>query len=260
MSKQIISEIVGKETLSKDICKLTLKSVEISESAKPGQFIEVKCSNGIDVLLRRPISISNVNKHKGEVDIVFQIKGKGTKALAEKKQEEVLDIIGPLGRGFTVSDSFKRIAIVGGGIGVFPLLFLAGSFKNTETITYLGFRNIDQIIMLDNFKQVSDDVKVATDDGSFGHHALVTQVLERDLVTEKFDMIYACGPKPMLKSVIELASKNKLACEISIEERMGCGVGACLGCACMIKEGEDIRYGHVCKDGPVFNAKDILLD
>ena len=154
-------------------------------------------------------------------------------------------------------DNFDKVAIIGGGIGVFPLYELAKQLKGkTKINTYLGFRSKDFVVVEDEFKAVSDNLIITTDDGSYGEKGFAIDFLKRD---EKPDMIYACGPLPMLKAVKAYADENNIKCQISLEERMGCGIGACLGCAVkVIKNGEE-RYGHVCKDGPVFYSKDVEI-
>ena len=260
MCKHLICEVINKDLLVPEVYKFTLKALEIAQTAKPGQFLEIKCSDEAEVLLRRPISISKVSKEKGEVEFIFQVKGKGTQALAKKESGDSLDVLGPLGKGFTLADKFNKVAIIGGGIGVFPLYYLAHQLENVEVHTYLGFRNKKMIALEDEFNKVSKELNIATDDGSYEHNGLVTEVFEKDICNIKFDIVYACGPLPMLRKVKDIAIANNIACEISMEERMGCGVGVCLGCACKVKDGEDFKFGHVCKDGPVFRAEEILLD
>ncbi len=260
MSKQHLCEVVDKRELLHDIYRFTVSSSVMAQNACPGQFLEIKCGDGLEVLLRRPISISAVDKNKGEVSFIFRMKGKGTQTLARKKAGESLDILGPLGKGFSISSQNKKAAVIGGGIGIFPLLFLANELKVQQVYTYLGFRNKNFILLEDEFKSASKQLSIATDDGSYGTRALVTDLLLRDIENTRFDMIYSCGPLPMLKKVKEVAESANIPCEISVEERMGCGVGACLGCACKLTDGEDFKFGHVCKDGPVFNANEIILE
>ena len=261
MNKQHICKIIKKEKLLPDIYRFVIEAEDIAKQAEPGQFLEIKCGDGIEPLLRRPISISNIEKNSGLVEFIIQVRGKATKLLSKKEAGDKLDILGPLGNGFTINKDRRRVAIVGGGIGIFPLLYLAKKLKNSEVIIYLGFRNKEMIVLENEMKSVSSSLKITTDDGSYGYHGLVTDVLENDLKQEKFDMLYACGPQPLLKKVGEIATTHKIDCEISVEERMCCGVGACLGCACKVKDDEDDwKYGHVCKDGPVFNVKEIILE
>ena len=223
-----------------------------------GQFLEIRVANEIEPLLRRPISIYNI---QGEiVEFVFQVKGKGTKILSDKKIGEEIDLLGPLGQGtFNFKDK-KNIAIIGGGIGIFPLYELAKEAKKTAKINmYLGFRNKDFVVLEKEYKDVSDKFTLTTDDGSYGEKGFAINFLEKDLKNEKIDGIYACGPLPMLKAVQKLAKETNIPCQISLEERMGCGIGVCLGCAVKVNAGEETVYTHVCKAGPVFDSNVVII-
>ena len=181
---------------------------------------------------------------------VFQIRGDGTRILAESQVGDSWDILAPLGNGFSLGDTSRKVCFVGGGIGVPPLLEAAGRFgENAVVIT--GFRNKDAVILQEDFRRTGCSLILTTDDGSAGEHGLVTQFLPEDC-----QEIFACGPTPMLKALKAEAEKRGIPCQISLEERMACGVGACLGCACKLKANTESgwRYGHVCKDGPVFDA------
>lgn len=223
-----------------------------------GQFLEIRVADQIDPLLRRPISIYNI---EGEiVEFVFQVKGKGTKILSTKKEGETIDILGPLGQGIFKFDNKKNIAIIGGGIGIFPLYELAKEAKNTAKINmYLGFRSKDFVILEKEYKDISDKFTLTTDDGSYGEKGFAINYLEEDLKKEKIDGIYACGPLPMLKAVQKLAKETNTPCQISLEERMGCGIGVCLGCAVKVNAGEETVYTHVCKAGPVFDSNVVII-
>ena len=249
------AKLINKEQIKEDLFKYTLQTENIAKNAKPGNFIEMKVADTSTVFLRRPISIFNIDGNN--IEVIFQVKGKGTKCLSEKQVGDEIDILGPLGLGTFEVDNFDKVAIIGGGIGVFPLYELAKQLKGkTKINTYLGFRNKDFVVVEDEFKAVSDNLIITTDDGSYGEKGFAIDFLKRD---EKPDMIYACGPLPMLKAVKAYADENNIKCQISLEERMGCGIGACLGCAVkVIKNGEE-RYGHVCKDGPVVYSKDVEI-
>lgn len=249
------AKLINKEQIKEDLFKYTLQTENIAKNAKPGNFIEMKVADTSTVFLRRPISIFNIDGNN--IEVIFQVKGKGTKCLSEKQVGDEIDILGPLGLGTFEVDNFDKVAIIGGGIGVIPLYELAKQLKGkTKINTYLGFRSKDFVVVEDEFKAVSDNLIITTDDGSYGEKGFAIDFLKRD---EKPDMIYACGPLPMLKAVKAYADENNIKCQISLEERMGCGIGACLGCAVkVIKNGEE-RYGHVCKDGPVFYSKDVEI-
>lgn len=218
-----------------------------------GQFLNIRVSEEIEPLLRRPISIYNVEDEN--VEFIFQVKGKGTKILAQKEVGEDIDILGPLGKGIFKYEGVKNIAIIGGGIGIFPLYELAKEAKKTAKVNmYLGFRSKDFVVLEDEYRKVSDKFILTTDDGTYGNKGYAIDFLKEDLRQENIDMIFACGPLPMLKAVQSLAKETKIPCQISLEERMGCGIGVCLGCAVKVNAGEQEIYTHVCKAGPVFDS------
>lgn len=258
------AEIVKIEKLKQDLYKFSIKAEEIVASAKPGHFIEIRVVDSIEPLLRRPISIYNLDKENGILEFIFQVKGKGTALLAERKVGEKLDIIGPLGYGtFSIKD-YQKVAIIGGGIGIFPLYELAKELKQETTTNihvYIGFRNKELITLEEEFKSVSHKLTITTDDGSYGISGFAINELKKDCEKETPDKIFACGPLPMLKAVQEYANQNNIPCEISLEQKMACGIGVCLGCAVKTSKSpkEAPVYWHVCKAGPVFNAKDVEI-
>jgi len=260
MPVNVKAKLVSKEEISKDIFKFEVSSQQICDLAKPGQFLEIKCGKGLDPFLRRPISIYNVNKEKGTVEFIFQVKGQGTRILSEEKVGEDIDLIGPLGYGSFNYEGCKNVAIIGGGIGTFPLYELAKNVcKNANITVYLGFRNKEFVVLEEEFKKVCNKLVITTDDGSYAQKGFAIDVLKEDNKKENFDMIFACGPLPMLRAIRNYAIEEDVPCQISLEERMGCGVGACLGCAVKVVSRDEPRYGHVCKEGPVFNAKDVEI-
>lgn len=248
-----ISPVVSNELLASEINKLTIQSPEISKLAKPGQFINVKVSHYFDPLLRRPFSIADVIDDK--IQIIFNITGKGTKILANLKSGERIDIIGPLGKPFNTDDDFDLAVIVAGGLGVAPFPFLTKILKekNKDVISFIGARTKTQLL-LDGL----ENVNTATDDGSAGYKGTVVELLRLNIVKIKdFKFkIFACGPTPMLKSLLKLCDEFDLNCEVSVETPMACGTGLCQGCVVKTKKGE---YKLACKDGPVFNTKEIAL-
>lgn len=218
-----------------------------------GQFLEIRVSESIEPLLRRPISIFNIEGNV--VEFIFQIKGKGTEILSTKKEGEEIDVLGPLGKGTFNFQNKKNIAIIGGGIGIFPLYELAKeASKVTSVNMYLGFRSKDFVVLEDEYRKVANKFVLTTDDGSYAEKGFAINFLKQDIEAGKIDGIYACGPLPMLKAVQSLAKEFNIPCQISLEERMGCGIGVCLGCAVKVNAGEEIVYTHVCKAGPVFDA------
>lgn len=240
-----LATLTEKKEIAQNVFEFYLKDSKLAAEAKPGQFVHVDCEAGAN-LLRRPISICDV---EGDImRIVFQIKGAGTHSLSEKKPGDVINLLGPLGTGFTPTD--KKAVVIGGGIGVFPLLMLAKRLNNPQL--FMGYRNKEAVMLEDEFAKVGT-LKIATDDGSYGHHGLVTE-LAREAIKE-CDIVYACGPTPMLKSVQAICKQYGKKSELSMEQRMGCGVGACLACVCETVDG----YGKVCQHGPVFNGDDLIF-
>ncbi len=249
-------EIVVKEQLKKDIFKFAIYSEKMTSEALPGQFLEIRVNDDIEPFLRRPISIYKIDKEQNQLEFIFQVKGKGTEVLANKQVGDKISVIGPIGRGDFKFKDHKKIAIIGGGIGIFPLYELARqACKNANVMTYLGFRNKDFVVLEDEFLKVSDKLIITTDDGSYKEKGFAINFLKADCEMEKPDCIFACGPLPMLKAVRDFAIENDIPAQVSMEERMGCGVGVCLGCA--VKNKKASGYKHVCKDGPVFNVDDI---
>ena len=169
--------------------------------------------------------------------------------------------MGPLGFGTFKIDDYKNVSIIGGGIGIYPLYELAKELngKAQNINVYLGFRNRSLVTCEKDFEKVSNKLVIATDDGSYKEKGFVIKYLKEDAKSQKPDIIFACGPLPMLKSVREYAIEENIPCQISLEERMGCGIGACLGCAVKVISGKEDRFGHVCKEGPVFNATDVEI-
>lgn len=259
MPNQVFAELVKKEKLLDGLYKFSVDAKEIVDSSKPGNFIEIRINENLDPFLRRPISIYNLDKEKGILEFIFQVKGKGTELLAKKKEGDKIDIIGPLGNGTFKFEEYKNIAVIGGGIGIFPLYELSKQAKNAgkEVYTYLGFRNIDLVTLEEEFDKVSATLTITTDDGSYKNSGFAINYLENDLEKNNIDCIYACGPLPMLKAVKKLAEEKNIPCQISLEEKMGCGLGVCLGCAVRTATSteDNPQYLHVCKAGPVFDSK-----
>ena len=253
MSIQENCRVVANTRLGEGLYALTMRAPAICAQAQCGQFVHIACGEGN--LLRRPISICG---WQGDaLRVVFQIMGEGTKWLAARQAGDVLDVLGPLGHGFDVAALGAKPVLIGGGIGVPPMLQTAKAAKDAgaQPRAVLGFRNQGAVILEEDFQAVCETF-VTTDDGSYARHGFVTDVLQ-ELLADATG-VAACGPKAMLKAIATLAEDAGLPCQVSMEERMGCGIGACLVCACALKaENGETRYGHVCKDGPVFDAKEV---
>ena len=257
MKYQEQCELLEKTQLKADIYKFKVKTENIAKESKPGQFLEIKVSTQAEPFLRRPISIFSIEENN--IEFIFQVKGRGTEILSNRNIGEKLDFIDQLGNGTFDIKEYKTVAIIGGGIGIFPLYEAAKQLQGkTQINTYLGFRNKDYVTNEAEFKKVSDNLIITTDDGSYGKKGFAIDYLKKD---EKPDIIMACGPLPMLKAIKEYAEAEEIPCQISLEERMGCGLGACLGCAVKKSNStiENPEYWHVCKAGPVFNAKNVEI-
>jgi len=246
--------------------QLTLVSQYIASHAAPGQFVEVKCSDSYEPLLRRPISLHKISPEHETFSLLYEVIGQGTELLTKFTVGAGLDILGPLGTGFKIDPGKKVHILVGGGMGVAPLRALAekvksqkSKVKNNVTYILIGAKTKECVQCEGEMKELADQVIVGTDDGSYGKKSFISDIL-LDLINNtlpptsySLTTIYACGPKQMLKAVAEIAAQKKIDCQLSMEERMACGIGACKGCAVKTIEG----YKMVCKDGPVFDAKEI---
>ncbi len=229
---------------------------EVAAIARAGQFVHVQVPG---FLLRRPISICEVLWESGCIRLVFDIRGAGTEVLAGFRAGDKLNLLAPLGNGFSLLENGKSALVVGGGIGVPPLLEVAKHY-GTNTRAVLGFKNAGSVILQNDFVAAGAQVFVCTDDGSAGEQGHVTPVVLREIEAARPDIIYACGPRPMLQAVKEAAAQYGVRCQLSLEERMACGVGACLGCACKTEKNGETQYLHVCKNGPVFEAEEVVFD
>jgi dihydroorotate dehydrogenase electron transfer subunit len=252
MIRKEICKIISQIEIAKDIYILTVAAKLVNDISEPGQFVHIRISNRNIPLLRRPISISSYDKVGEHFTMIYRKEGQGTSLLAEMLPGMTIDILGPLGNGFPVEEvkAKETALLVGGGIGVPPLFELSNQLveKGVKVIHVLGFQTQTAVFYEDEFLK-NGETFVATVDGSYGFKGFVTDVM-KDL---DFNCIFTCGPTPMLRA-IEKEYPNKKAF-LSLEERMGCGVGACLACVC--KSGNS--YKKVCSDGPVFRAGEVLL-
>ena len=231
---------------------------EHSLDAIPGQFINVYLDRP-DMLLPRPISVCGVKDNA--VRLIYQIAGKGTDYLSRLKPGKLIRAVGPLGNGFNCvinrsHTEFERPLIIGGGIGVPPLLFLAKAL--IRPLAILGFRSASSAILIDEFVSLGCETITATDDGGLGYKGNAIEAVRAHVNARDISSIYACGPRIMLKGAAEYAIEKNIPCQISMEERMGCGIGACLCCPAPVMENGKIIYKKLCKDGPVFEAGSII--
>lgn len=250
--KDYIATIIKNEQIAENIYAVTF-ALDEDFTVRAGQFGNI--SVGGTHLLRRPIAICKVEGR--EVTFCYQIKGEGTQKLKMMEAGTRLNVLMPLGNGFYVEENEKKVALVGGGVGVFPLISVLREYAQTKEISaYIGYRNKGAVCGVEEFAKAQKFIAV-TDDGSYGAQMNAVQAFAADLEKgNKPDVVLACGPTPMLRALKTLVEKENLECYVSLEERMGCGIGACLVCVCNLTNGERAR---VCKDGPVFNAKDVTL-
>ena len=248
--KQIVDfKLVGKRDFGRSVL-LNLRSEQSLPEIAPGQFVQVRVDGSPNTYLRRPISIHDVDAKQNKITLLVQQVGEGTRHLAAANVGDFINLLLPLGNGFTLPDAGDRVLLVGGGIGIAPLYYFAKVLneKGIRPTLLFGGKTETDLLRLTEYQQFGNAF-VTTEDGSLGEKGFVTQhsVWQR----QSFDKIYVCGPKPMMKAVAKLAAEKQVWCEVSLENLMACGLGACLCCV------EDTVDGHVCvcKVGPVFNTR-----
>lgn len=252
------AKIIESRPVSKEYRKLTFSSPGISRSALPGQFVHVLVEDDAGLLLRRPFSI--LSAENGNVSFVYKVVGKGTELLSKKGTQDLLNVVGPLGNPYGVDSHTQHVILVAGGYGVSPTLFLATQLKKKKfkgkVTTILGARTRELLLCVKEFQKLGVQMVVTTGDGSAGKKGLVTDALQSILLRAKKDsvQIFACGPNAMLHAVAKAALKHHVPAQLSMEQQLGCGLGACLGCVIETKHG----FERVCTEGPVFDAQNIV--
>lgn len=250
---KLTAKVVSQVKLTDDIFSMWIQAEEIAAAAKPGQFISVYTKDA-SKLLPRPISLCEVDRAEGRLRIVYRVVGAGTDEFSGYQAGDDITVMGPLGNGFTLKD--KKAFLIGGGIGIPPMLELAKSL-NCEKQMVLGYRDV---LFLNEEFEPYGSVYVATEDGSAGTKGNVIDAIRENGL--QADVIYACGPTPMLRALKAYAQEQGIECWLSLEEKMACGIGACLACVCQSKEVDDHSHVHnkrICKDGPVFLAQEVEL-
>lgn len=243
--------ILKSTIIAKDTFEMVLENEDLSQLIEPGEFLHISVPN---LTLRRPISVADIDRNRGTITIIFKVIGEGTRELSRIEKGETIDVLGPLGNGFNLNQAENStVLLIGGGVGVPPLHYLGRVLadKNIKVKSILGYQTADSVFYEKEFSQFGETF-ITTDDGSYGHHGFVTDVIDQ---VGDFDCYYTCGPSPMLQAV-----KKKLIEKpgyVSLEECMGCGVGACF--ACVIKTDDQGGYKKICQDGPVFSAKEVEL-
>lgn len=249
-------EVVANERVARGVGTLTLRAPRIAATVRPGQFVHVRISTGRDFILRRPFS---VHRAAGDgIELLYQVLGAGTRALAEKQRGDVMDAVGPLGHGWEVPEAVSHALLVAGGLGAAPLGMLADELahRGVAATVALGAPTAERLLAREGFERVARRVEVSTDDGSEGRRGLVTELVEDLLVEDRPDVVYVCGPEIMSRTVAGQAAKAGIACQVSLERLMACGVGACLSCVVATTSGQK----RACVDGPVFDAGEVVWD
>jgi len=253
MGKRIESlKILENKRLNREYFTLELSGSQGIPEMKPGQFAQVKVDGSPETFLRRPISIHDVNYERNSIKLLVQIAGKGTETLSKLQKDDCIDLIYPLGNSFSLPSEGQKPLLAGGGCGIAPLLFMAGYLKKNgfNPDILLGFRSMERVIEYEEYSKYGT-VFLTTEDGSLGEKGFITD--HSLLKSANYNIVYCCGPDPMMKSVASFCRAEKIACEVSLENLMGCGIGACLCCVV------DTVRGNLCTctEGPVFNIKDL---
>lgn len=249
--------VIRHNQMSRDMFEMEFIAPGIAQECTPGQFVHIRSTQENFPLLRRPLSLYDVDKRLGSITLLYRVVGKGTALFSRVKPKEYVDVMGPLGRGFSLKENISAV-LVGGGVGIAPLLFLARELKARDgrvKVLY-GVDSLRNLVALEKLRGLGVDLLPATVDGSAGFKGTVVDLLEKKVNPAEIDMVYCCGPEAMMAAVAALARNHGLAGEVSLEESMACGVGACLGCARKLKP-DDAGYVKICKDGPVFPIHEV---
>jgi dihydroorotate dehydrogenase electron transfer subunit len=257
------SNILSNKQIAQGIHLLQFQAEPIAAQAHPGQFVMIRPTGLLEPLLPRPFSIHQVQRDN--LELLFKVVGQGTRQLAALKKGDRLEVRGPLGKGFAFHEDQEPI-LVAGGLGVAPLLFLVrtwGRIRSPKSTVFprlfIGARSKEDLLRLDEFRKAGVEVLAATEDGSLGEKGLVTDLLKKNLKNPSTRAnLFVCGPKPMLRAVRDWAFHKKLACQLSLETHMACGLGACLGCVVARKTAQGLSYVNVCQEGPVFDAREVF--
>jgi dihydroorotate dehydrogenase electron transfer subunit len=266
----ITGEIIDNRRVAPDHYQMTVRLPNSFPSPSPGQFVMVRKAEQDEPLLARPFSVYGFQR-QGEqtaIDLLYRITGRGTSLFSRMSAGAKLSVLGPLGRGFWLPEGIEKVILVAGGVGVAPLVFLLcngllppDAQRSREPTFYLGARTEELLTGLERMNGLCD-LKICTDDGSREYCGPVTDLLRRDIGDHDCEttMIYACGPAAMIRAMGDLLNKSQIRCQVSLEERMACGLGACLGCAVAVRNEAGKRdYRRVCRDGPVFDLREIIF-
>ena len=283
---QVTSKIISNKRLTENCWRVVLDSPQIASEVKPGQFIHVKVGGENGPIFRRPFSVFrrvNLDGDRPGIEIVYKVIGRGTQLMTELKRGDSLDIIGPLGHGFELIRDRPSQVIVAGGTGAACIFLLAEEISKAglELKVLLGAETKASVILKKEYAALNAEVMISTDDGTYGHHGFVTQMLDEALDEGKIApdcVVYSSGPEPMLRALALLCRKYDIPAQVSVERHMMCGIGACLACTCKVDRAhisksrdlgsshiqfvsdKEFGYALVCKDGPVFNINEVIFD
>ncbi len=264
--RKMLGNILDNSEISPGYFRLALDSLELSKKVRPGQFIMMKVSENYDPLLRRPMGVYKISDFEGRpsVELLYQVVGKGTASMSKMKKGTKVDLLGPFGNGFKIPQQIKEAVLVAGGVGVAPLVILAEhlvkEIPKLKIHLFIGGKSKNDILCLSDFEKLNAEISIATEDGSLGIQGLVLDPLEKFIVNKNFSNVsfFACGPSGMLKELTKLTIGNNIYCQVSLDRRMACGFGVCLGCVIKVITEKDEAYKNVCTDGPVFDAKEVV--
>lgn len=246
--REVNALVISNEKIAKDVFRLVLES-DLAKELLPGHFVNIQIEGHF---LRRPISISSIGEN--HFTIIYKVIGSGTKRLSEYQKGQFINVLGSLGRFFSIHEDLERVLLIGGGVGVPPLYEVAKRYRqlDKEVVAVLGFRSSEDLFLKEEFRALGVKVFISTDDGSEGFHGNVIDCIKENNID--IDFVYCVGPKPMLKACQDNYEKGY----ISLEELMACGMGACMGCVCKDKNTEG-KYYRVCKEGPVFEIGKVII-
>lgn len=260
MLKNVTATIQENTRIASGIHRLVLKSSEADlKHFVPGQFANIEIPGAKELLLKRPISINKIDTRAQTVTLIYQIAGKGTALLPDVPVGTDIKAIMPVGSGFYLSLEDKNVFLVGGGVGIAPLLAVTQRWPDRSYCAFLGYRGADFVYNLNEFKAVCDETHVTSDDGTIGEKGFVTDELKKALEKQKPDIVLACGPGPMLRALKAVLAPTGIPALVSMEQRMGCGFGACAVCACGVRHEGELEYKKVCVEGPVFDLYEVEL-
>jgi len=255
--------LVAQQPLSGRYFRWELQAPAVAAVAQPGQFLHVRCAEGWDPLLRRPLSLHDADPSTGRLTLLIAEVGRGTHLLRRLPVGAEVEVLGPLGRPWRVLPQARTSLLVGGGVGLPPLHFLAKRWllpRGGRTIVVIGARSREEVLCEEELRACGAEVYPATEDGSHGFHGTAVDLLAEVLPRETVDQLFTCGPEPMMRGVAALAASQGIPCQVSLEERMACGLGACLSCVVPVRVAgsEAVEYQRVCTEGPVFEAQEVF--